>query len=479
MPDERSKKTSNLPTDFIQLLQQVSSDWQHIVDCIMESEAYTAIKPNTYKASTQQLEAYLPTTDHVPWHRHARYVHPRPNFTLDPLFHAGAYYVQEPSGLVLDSIGLPIDRPLTVLDACAAPGGKTTTLLDLLSPGSLVVANELIPNRNATLRDTILKWGNPRCVVTRSKLEAFVSSDTRFDVVLLDAPCSGEGLWRRNPGAIDEWSLDAVHRSVHLQRQLLTQAAQLVLPDGWLVYSTCTFNNHENIHNSCWFQAYHGTGWIPQRLEHLTEFGFTECVEMTTADTSVWGYAALPHTCRGEGFYISVWRKEPENNAVHATGPIPLRLKKGKSNPVGKAQPLGLGQVEVLEMPDKQIFTFDPDVQGLLEKLASGGIHVTLGHRALGKWVGKDWVPEPDWVQLANYPQLLPDQPLDYFSALRYLARQDFAPENWTVPNGWCTVSYQGVLIGLCKKMPNRVNTTWPNRLRILQALPSVNPFEK
>jgi 16S rRNA C967 or C1407 C5-methylase (RsmB/RsmF family) len=478
MQKEHDKKTS-IPADFIPLLKDVTDNWQQIVDCIVESEAYTTVKPNRGKASTQQLESYLPTTDRVPWHPHARYVHPRPNFTLDPLFHAGAYYVQEPSGLVLASIGLPTDRPLTVLDACAAPGGKTTTLLDLLAPGTLVVANEVIPNRNATLRDTVLKWGNLRCIVTRSKLETFVASpQTRFDVVLLDAPCSGEGLWRRNPEAIQEWSLEAVHRSVHLQRQLLAQAAQLVLPDGWLIYSTCTFNLHENIRNAHWFQEQQGADWLPQRLEQLTGFGFTEFVDHTTTGTPVWGYAALPPTCRGEGFFMAAWKKSPQDVPdIHA--PSSTRTKKGKTNTVSKVQTLGLGQVEVLETADKQLFTFAPDVQHVLDKLSAGGIHVTLGHRALGRWAGKDWIPEPDWVQLADYPQLLPDQPLDYLSTLRYLARQELAPDNWSVPNGWCTVSYQGIRIGLCKKMPSRINNSWPNRLRILQALPDTNPFEK
>ncbi|MEO6758980.1 MAG: RsmB/NOP family class I SAM-dependent RNA methyltransferase, partial [Saprospiraceae bacterium] len=194
-------------------------------------------------------EPLLPTEAAVPWHPQGRYLAERPVFTLDPGFHAGGYYVQEASSMFLyEALRQTVDfsKKLNVLDLCAAPGGKSTLLADLVGPDSLLVANELIRSRVNSLRENLEKWGAPNVAVTSGEAGDFAGLEGFFDLIVADAPCSGEGLFRKDPAAMGEWSPAAVELCSLRQQRILSEVLPALAPGGILVYSTCTYNTAEN-----------------------------------------------------------------------------------------------------------------------------------------------------------------------------------------------------------------------------------------
>ena len=238
-----------LPPAFEQrmntILKNEMEDFRHV----LSTSAPTSIRWNPLKNNNFSKKE-LP----VPWCAEGYYLSSRPSFTFDPLFHAGTYYVQEASSMFLEVLVKHIlpDRPVRVLDLCAAPGGKTTHLASLLSSGSLLVANEVIKARSNILQENLMKWGTSNVVVTNNDPADFHSLKGFFDIVLVDAPCSGEGMFRKDNAAISQWSESHVNLCAARQKRILAHAIELLAPDGCLIYSTCTFAPEENQHNVNW-----------------------------------------------------------------------------------------------------------------------------------------------------------------------------------------------------------------------------------
>ncbi|NJO87465.1 MAG: RsmB/NOP family class I SAM-dependent RNA methyltransferase [Lewinella sp.] len=185
----------------------------------------------------------------VPWYAQGEYLEQRPVFTLDPAFQAGAYYVQEAASMFIAWMAkrwLPAERPWRVLDLCAAPGGKSCLLAAAAPPGSLLVSNEVIKSRYPILRYNLSKWGLDHCYTANLDPERFTGLTGFFDLVLVDAPCSGEGLFRKDPAARQLWNPALVELCAARQSRILSAAHPLVKPNGLLIYSTCTFNSLEN-----------------------------------------------------------------------------------------------------------------------------------------------------------------------------------------------------------------------------------------
>ena len=237
----------------------------------------------------------------VPWHPQGYYLNERPSFTLDPVFQAGGYYVQEASSMfVAEAVRQTMDtsKPLRVLDLCAAPGGKTTTLAAELTENSFLMANEVIKSRIPALKENLLKWGFTNYVVTNHDPETMAELEGFFDVVLVDAPCSGEGLFRKDDEAAKEWSVQHVELCSARQKRILKAAAFLVAPNGVLVYSTCTYNAQENDENVAYITKITELERIDLSLP--TEFG----IQATQG-----GAQFYPHKLKGEGFYLAVFRQ--------------------------------------------------------------------------------------------------------------------------------------------------------------------------
>ena len=280
----REGKSGSLPPDFISLMRSHLGEEQ--AEALFEGlqqPPTVSVRLNPRKTSHFQVSPEL-LADPVPWCPDAYYLDGHKAFTFDPLFHAGAYYVQDASSMYLSTIlerffTLP-PSPIIALDLCAAPGGKSTLLASHLPEGSILVSNEPIRKRAQVLAENMQKWGFPGSIVTQNYPDEFGHFRSTFDLILTDVPCSGEGMFRKDPVAIQEWSLENVHQCAQRQREILRAIVPTLKPGGLLVYSTCTFNRFEDEEQVEWLQQEYG-------LQLLEERHF------------------LPGRDRGEGLYIA------------------------------------------------------------------------------------------------------------------------------------------------------------------------------
>lgn len=245
--------------------------------------------------------------ERVPWSQCGWYLPTRPNFTFDPLLHAGCYYVQEASSMFVERVVrrfLP-DRPVSVLDMCAAPGGKSLAVMSALPEGSVLVSNEPVRLRASVLAENISKWGSTRMAVTCNYPRQVSQSKMKFDVIICDVPCSGEGMFRKDAQAIREWSPQNVERCSALQREIVAEAWKCLKPGGLLVYSTCTFNTRENEENVRWILDEYDASLMAVDVE--PQWGITGSL-LPGFDGPV--YRFIPGVTRGEGIFMAAIVKE-------------------------------------------------------------------------------------------------------------------------------------------------------------------------
>lgn len=376
-----------------------------------------SIKLNRRKCQDVSVLDYGDLT-RVAWCDSGYYLEERPKFTLNPLLHAGVFYVQDASSMIYETIvsrllqeGYLPERP-RVLDLCAAPGGKTTSIINALPDGSPVIANEVVAKRFKVLKENLQKWGYPEVEATNRRTDEFAREGQRFDLVAVDAPCSGEGMMRKDEEAVSQWSEGLVRQCADLQREILGNAIETLVPGGILIYSTCTFNSTENEENAAW----------------LVEECGMEPVDMTLPEE--WGigrqinspYPALrfmPHITRGEGLFAAVFRKPADGHFKPA-------------KPGGKKH-------------DKKV----------LKK--GGGVKGAKGNEQPGVLL-----PLSCGYRRGSYPEC----ELDLDQALKYLRHEALVlPAD--VPKGLVTVTYKGHPLGFVKNIGNRANNLFPKEWRI------------
>ncbi len=273
----------------------------------------------------------------VGWCPNGYYLKTRPNFTMDPLLHAGCYYVQEAASMFLDEIlrQVPVGHCRTALDLCAAPGGKSTLLRSVLPADCVLFSNEPIRSRASILLENVQKWGYDNHYVTNVYPETYRKSKLKFDLILCDVPCSGEGMFRKDEATIREWSPQHVEKCRQLQRDIVADAWSCLNVGGLLIYSTCTFNIKENEENVRWMLGeFDDAAIVPintkpewQITGSLLE-GFHEPV-----------YRFIPGITRGEGLFMCVLRKGQEQ-AVHTEETGNPRKKNKKSADGGPQLPI-------------------------------------------------------------------------------------------------------------------------------------------
>ena len=235
---------TQLHAQFIENIRQLfpGDEGEQLLSTIARTAAETSVRVNAAKTAMRPAAA-----ERVPWCSTGYYLQGHEPFTFDPIFHAGLYYVQDASSMIVDYIiRRLIDRPVRYLDLCAAPGGKTTAAVSALPHGSLMVCNEVVPQRAAILKENVMKWGIPGCVVTSDDSSRFGRLTHFFDVVAADVPCSGEGMFRKDPGAVEQWSPALVAQCAERQRLIIDNVWDAIAPGGLLIYSTCTYNRDEN-----------------------------------------------------------------------------------------------------------------------------------------------------------------------------------------------------------------------------------------
>lgn len=450
----------NLPQSFIERTRQLLGEDQYPkFEEALLNEVPVSIRPNFAKCD-KPVDG-----EPVSWASSGVYLKNRPTFTFDPLFHAGCYYVQEASSMFVERVLLEyVKEPVVMLDLCAAPGGKSTLCRSVLPEGSLLVANEVMRNRSQILAENLMKWGNPEVVVTNNDPADFTDLTHLFDVILTDVPCSGEGMFRKDLVAVDEWSLENVDVCWKRQRRILNDVWPALKPGGLLIYSTCTFNREEDEDNVAWIAKELGADVLSVPVEE--SWGITG--NLTGKDFPV--YRFLPHRTQGEGFFLAVLRKqEGELNTVSLR---PEKKKKGKDNkqplPVPKEAKSWLKASDDFRLAAK-------DTSVVAFPKAFSDVHTLLGQYlkvihagiTLGEMKGKDLIPHHSLaMSTALEETAFPKAELSYEQAIAYLRKEGLVLEP-SVPRGYVLVTYQQVPLGFVKNIGNRANNLYPQEWRI------------
>lgn len=460
----------------------------------LEKEQPVSLRLNKLKAESsiegnstanRQLSIVNCQLPPVPWCTSGFYLDERLTFTFDPLFHTGYYYVQEASSMFVEQalkqyVG---DTPVVMLDLCAAPGGKSTHARSVLPEGSLLVANEVIRNRSQILAENLTKWGHPDVVVTNNDPADFAALENFFDVVLTDVPCSGEGMFRKDPVAVSEWSEENVENCWQRQRRIIADIWPCLKPGGILIYSTCTYNTKEDEENIRWIRDEFGAEVLP--LDVPADWHITGNL-LPGEDFPV--YRFLPHVTRGEGFFLAVLRKpnlysgsvkvnsssiKVNSNSVNLRSESrKFRDKGGKTLGVSKEQLSALR--DWLLAPDEyeliskegNVNAFPKDYLPALSSLRSS-LRVVQAGIGVAELKGKDWIPHHALsMSLQLKPDAFPREEVSYEQAIAYL-RKEAVTLSDAAPRGVVLLTYRNVPLGFVKNIGNRANNLYPQEWRI------------
>lgn len=448
-----------VPQELIQSLQQVSGFNEPSFIQVHESgEQVTAIRfhPIKQEATTGKWEG-----ENIPWCSLGLYLSERPSFTLDPSFHAGAYYVQDASSMFLWQMIkqlIPDTEGKKVLDLCAAPGGKSTLLASCF-PDGLLVCNEVIKSRAAILVENMTKWGNDNVVITNNDPAHFQPLGPYFDVMVVDAPCSGSGLFRKDPEAVNEWSLDHVQLCSQRQQRILSDILPVLKEDGILIYATCSYSREEDEEIADWLVEEMGMQSLPVKTE--SSWGI---VHSASPKQNASGYRFYPDKLKGEGFFIAAFKKQSAATFVSY----------GKQATISKAGKQEMEQLlSFLPLIDtfhvfKQTEYFRAIEKKWVEDIAilAGSLYIRKAGVEIGAIKGKDIVPSHELALSILPKQSFGQIEVTREEALQYLRRQDLSLQ---APKGWNLIMYQNLALGWIKALPNRINNYYPQEWRILK----------
>lgn len=457
-----------LPEDFADACRaQLGAEAAPLLESLRDSEPERSVRLNPAKPA-----ALAHCGEKVEWcDSGVRLSADAPSVTLDPLFHAGAYYAQDASSMIVRTIvkQLSGDDPVVLVDACAAPGGKTTAAIDSLPEGSIVIANEIVPARCAVLRENLLKWGYPAAVVTRGDTAALGRLGETADIIIADVPCSGEGMMRKDADAISQWSPRLVQDCVSLQREIVANLWKLLRPGGTMIYSTCTFNRHEDEENLAYIVEV--LGGEPQSIS-----GLPDCIA-PGIDTPYPCYRFMPHRLRGEGLFVSVITK-PGHSVSHGLDAAEnvSRKKESRSKRPHNVSSTAARDITrkwlssqlplaVMETPD--VISVFPEVWiPLLRRLERVTTVVQAGV-AVARIKGRDIIPDHALAMSTVMARgAFPEVELTLEEARDYLRRNTLTLPAET-PRGYVVVTYGGLPLGFMKHLGNRSNNLYPADYRI------------
>lgn len=456
----------NLPQKFKEyaaeaLTEQVS---QLLFSKIDSSESITSVRTSPIKMGE------VSSANGVLWCNNGYYLQERPVFTLDPAFHCGAYYVQEASSMYMQIVKNAIkeqeadfwEQAIMALDLCAAPGGKSTHLLQLLGNESILVSNEVIKSRCTILADNIAKWGYSNCIVTNNDPADFHKLKHRFNLIVVDAPCSGEGMFRKDSDAINEWSQENVKLCAARSQRILSDIWDSLVPGGFLVFSTCTYNKYENDDNLLFLQQELGAQIIPVPTDK--DWGIIT--------TPKGGLQFVPGLVKGEGQYMAIVRKSKDEEILSGRGKEKRKDKKGGTGHFEKGCPFVpkgyVGEVmgELVKAYPEHLYTPIKEIEQHLKVVLSGV--------AVATKKGKDYIPYADLalqnfvseqIQNNTLPKELVPVEVDIKEALKFLAKEQLLfPDK---PKGYLLLTYKGNGLGFVKNLGNRSNNLHPMARRI------------
>lgn len=447
-----------LPKEFINILGEIlEADERDRLLNALQTEPQVSIRfnpliPDAESLALQSLECSA--DGRVPWAGNAVYLDHRPQFTLDPLIHMGCYYVQEASSMFLEqAVRKCVSGPVKALDLCAAPGGKSTLLASLLPEGSLLVSNEIQRGRAQILAENMTKWGRTGVMVTCNTPKQIGQSNLMFDLIAVDAPCSGEGMFRKDEGAVTDWSLQNVEMCALRQRQIIEDIWPALKPGGYLIYSTCTFNRHEDEDNVQWIIEQFGAEAI--KIDTNPEWN----IKASLTQDNLPVYHFMQHLTRGEGFFLCLLRKpdgafrELPQKPFKADPTVPAECRKWLND--GYEYYVKGDSIYALPAPlasdmnqvNKELYSLIPGIEVAVRK-------------------GHDWVPAHALAMSdALNTEAFNKVDITRKQALEYLHCDALRLED--APRGIVLLTYKGIPLGFAKNLGNRANNMYPQEWRI------------
>ena len=434
--------------------------------------------------------AVPPTLRPVPWCSSGSYLSERPTFAHDPLWHAGAYYVQEAASMFIAQAYKVIEsthadeatkgNPLKMLDLCAAPGGKSTLWRSLLPDDALLVANEPIRQRAQVLAENLTKWGHPHTFVTQAFPDVFTSLEETFDIIATDVPCSGEGMFRKDEQAREEWSLAAVISCAERQRDILTAVWPALKEGGFCVYSTCTFNREENEDLVAWACDTLGA----ELVEIPTDPAWNIAGDTTGRNLPV--YHFFPHRTEGEGLFLALLRKKTQDVGESLLGGdtfLSSKWEKTQGSRAAKGKKRGdtpstkpnatllswLHNAEdfTFQCSEAGVWTAVPTAfVGIREQLAQVA-PLLIGGIEIAEEKGKKLVPQHALaMSISTSDTAFPRVEISSELALAYLHREAITLP-LEAPRGYVVLTYRGIALGFANNLGNRANNLYPNEWRL------------
>lgn len=452
--------TEKLPEEFLSQIKLILGEIEgcRLADALQE-EPSVAIRLNPYKPCT--MPQWADGCKKVEWSINGIYLDKRRQFTFTPELHGGGFYVQDASSMFHEMIihKLSGASPICYLDLCAAPGGKTTAAINALPNGSLVVANEYVPTRAQILKENLQKWGYPNVIVTNSPAVNLGKTHGLYDMIAIDAPCSGEGMMRKDEEARRQWSKSLVSECAALQWEIICNSWNALKSDGYLIYSTCTFNRKENeeiVERICT-----ELGGVTINLEIPDSWNISPGIK-----TKHHCYRFMQHKTRGEGLFVSIIRK----TSYQASWQPRKAKHQNRSAQLPKIDWLTTNDWHFFESKST-ICAIDKKYVEILNEI-SRNCKIIMSGIETAAIKGKDLIPQHGLaLSTALKSDAFPHINLDYTTAIDYLRREAITLDS-DAPKGFVIVCHNDMPLGFVKNLGNRANNLYPQEWRIRTTLP-------
>lgn len=440
-----------LPEQFVNQMKMILNDSYSDFEESLQMPSPISIRLNPYKIEN---DFNLNLSTQIPWCQAAYYLQHRPVFTLDPFFHAGHYYVQEPASMFLDFIlkSLEIPKNCNVLDLCSAPGGKSTLLVSYFSDEAFIHCHEYDPNRAQILKHNLERWGTRNTFVTQGPIEQLSNLNMRYKIILVDAPCSGEGMFRKEPEALKQWSPQKVKACTVMQQNILNIAHKLCEPEGYIIYSTCTYNYEENenqlegfVHNSTYKSVQISNPFASESFEN-----------------NLFVYRFFPHKLASEGLTIGVIQKQSDqkpvsfqSNSFHPKHKNTINLEDWINDPAA---------YQLIRIRDIYFAIHFKHLEKF-EYLNSNTKFIG-GSIPIGQIKGNIVYPEHALSMSLNLNSQIQNRDLDLQEALNFL-RATYSPTEHHKETKWVIAKYKTAHLGWFKSNPNGLKNYFPKNQRI------------